>query len=332
MENRDGRDIHLDESGQPRIIRRSFVVDEASAGDRLDHFLKRQIPRLSRTKLQKVIRSDLSRSTGGPLKPHSPVAANEILTLHTPARPEPPCPRYFEVLYEDSDLRVVHKPAGLAVHASARYYFNTLTRVLLETYPDEDSQICHRLDRETSSCLVVARSKEIAIPIKEIFARKVARKTYHAIVHGKPPWEEESSIDLPLGLVDADATINIRMVVREDASPATTQVRLLERAGDFSLVECRPITGRQHQIRAHLAAVGFPIVGDKLYAHGDDAFREFCDKGLSDEMLKDFLLPRHALHAARIELPHPRTSLKMVVESPMPEDMADFLAHHSAAD
>jgi 23S rRNA pseudouridine1911/1915/1917 synthase len=326
MENRDGRDVHLDENGNPRIIRRSFVVDEASAGERLDHFLKRQIPRLSRTKLQKVIRSDLTRSSGGPLKPHSPVAALEVLTLHTPARPEPPCPRYFGLLYEDEEVRVVDKPAGLAVHASARYYFNTLTRVLLETYPDEDSQICHRLDRETSGCLVVARSKSSAVALKETFARKTARKTYCAIVHGDPPWDEPTTIDLPLGLVDADATINIRMIVRDDAPPAQTVVRVLSRQRPgFALVECRPITGRQHQIRAHLAAVGYPIVGDKLYTHGDEAFRRFCDRGLDDEMLAEFLLPRHALHAARIEIPHPQDDRILAVDAPMPEDMRAFL-------
>jgi 23S rRNA pseudouridine1911/1915/1917 synthase len=127
-------------------------------------------------------------------------------------------------------------------------------------------------------------------------------------------------------LVDADALINIRMTVREDAAPARTEVRVVARPRPgFSLVECRPITGRQHQIRAHLAAAGYPIVGDKLYRHGDEAFRRYCDQGLTDEMLADFLLPRHALHAARIEIPHPSRKETLAVESPMPADMAEFL-------
>ncbi len=116
------------------------------------------------------------------------------------------------------------------------------------------------------------------------------------------------------------------MEVRADALPALTWARAIERTGGFALVECRPVTGRQHQIRAHLAAVGHPIVGDKLYAHGDEAFIEYCDRGLSDELLARFLLPRHALHAASIEIAHPATREPIRVTCPLPPDLRDFLA------
>jgi 23S rRNA pseudouridine1911/1915/1917 synthase len=120
------------------------------------------------------------------------------------------------------------------------------------------------------------------------------------------------------------------MVVRADAPPAETRVRVLERRGDCALVRCTPITGRQHQIRAHLAAAGHPIVGDKLYAHGDEAFAAYCDRGLTAELLARFELPRQALHAASIRIPHPETGAPLAVDCPLPADLRAFLARRGA--
>jgi 23S rRNA pseudouridine1911/1915/1917 synthase len=320
-----GQRVHLDADGRPRIVERRFVVEEAHAGLRLDHYLKRKIPRLSRTRLQEIIRTQLTRSGGGPVKAHSPVATGDELVIRRPARPEPPCPRTFEVLYRDEDLLVIDKPAGLPVHVSAKFYFNTLTRVLRERFPDEPLQICHRLDRETSGCLVVARSREAAAALKGAFAAKRVEKTYLAIVSGAPSWDRRD-IDLPLGLVDPErALISVRMEVREGALPARTRVTVLERREGAALVRCEPVTGRQHQIRAHLAAVGHPIVGDKLYAHGDEAFAAYCEDGLTPELLALFELPRQALHAASIAFAHPRSGDRLEVESPLPQDLALYL-------
>jgi 23S rRNA pseudouridine1911/1915/1917 synthase len=320
-----GVDVHLDEHGKPRMVERRFVVEEPFHGYRLDHYLKKKIPRLSRTKLQKIIKTHLEGPNGRSMKPHSPVATGDELVIRSPARPEPPCPRTFGVLYEDEHMMVIDKPAGLPVHASARYYFNTLTRVLWERFPDQAVQICHRLDRETSGALVVARTREVAKVIKIGFQDKVHTKTYLAIVHGTPEWET-FDIDQPLGLIeDEEAAISIRMVVRDHALPSLTKVRVVERVGDVTLVACQPVTGRQHQIRAHLAAIGFPIVGDKLYTHGDEAFIAFCDGGMTSELLERFQLPRHALHAASIELPHPITGDVLSVEAPLPPDLREFM-------
>ena len=323
----DGVDVHLDERGNPRIVERRFVVEEDFQGLRLDHYLKRKIPRLSRTKLQLIIRTQLTREDGRVMKPHSPVCAGDVLFIRRPARPEPPCPREFEVIYEDEHMLAVNKPAGLPMHASAKFYFNTLTRVLSERYPDEEAQICHRIDRETSGIVLVARSKTAAASLKQCFAKKRVNKSYLAIIHGTPDWPDDTcTVDLPLGLVeDADALIDIRMEVRDNGLPSTTQVHIVERRRDYALVRCHPITGRQHQIRAHLAAVGYPIVGDKLYAHGDEAFAAYCDGRMTSELLEQFQLPRQALHAASITIPHPATGDAVTIECALPGDLRQFL-------
>lgn len=325
MSREDGVDIHLNENGEPRVIPRIIVVDEPAVGSRLDQFLKTKIPRMSRTRIQTIIRDHVRRDSGRALRASSRVELGEEIVIELPARPEPPCPRRFTSLYSDDLLMVVDKPAGLPVHATARYYFNTLTRVLLEHYGEPPPQICHRLDMETSGCLLVAFSKTVAAELKQAFAKKKTKKRYLAIVHGDAPWDEEYSIDLPIGLVDPDQPITIRMTVRSDAPPAQTLVRVLSRpAPGYTLVECKPISGRQHQIRVHLAALGFPIVGDKLYGHGDDAFRDFCDSGFTAESRRQFELPRHALHATELSFPHPTQGM-VTVHCPLPDDLQAFI-------
>jgi 23S rRNA pseudouridine1911/1915/1917 synthase len=342
-----GLDAHLMPDGSPRIVERRFEVGDEHAGHRIDHYLKCMIPRLSRTRVQAIVRSQLHRE-GAPraLKPHSPVAAGEVYVIRRTARPEPPCPRTFTVLHEDEVVVVIDKPAGLPVHASAKFYFNTLTRVLAERFPGQTLQICHRLDRETSGALVVARDAASAAVVKGAFASKRVQKTYLAIVHGQPPWPDEpagaiglaeaptTSIDLPLRVsTDHDDTRlpGVRMVVAPDGLPSTTRVRVVRRVGDVALVRCFPVTGRQHQIRAHLAAAGFPIVGDKLYTHGDEAFMRYCDRGLTPELAARFVLPRQALHAASVRFPHPGKTEPLQIDSPLAVDLDRFLTRFSNA-
>ena len=325
---------HLDEHGQPKIIERHLIVPPELAGLRLDHFVKTQIQRLSRTKIQAIIETQLRRADGGTAKPSTTVALGDHFIIRRQAKAEPPCPRTFTVLYEDARMRIVDKPAMLPVHATAKFYFNTLTRVLWERYPDEDElQLCHRLDRETSGCVVLARDKEAAAKLKGAIAQKdKTTKQYLAVVHGAPPWQTEATIDLPLRLAqpsDPTKLTHVRMLpatmAEAGAQSATTRV-VVERTGPlYSLVRCTLVTGRQHQIRAHLAAQGFPIVGDKIYTHGDDAFIEYCAKGLTPELAQLFVLPRHALHAARITVPHPVEKRDVTAEAPLPADMASLI-------
>lgn len=329
---------HLLPDGSPKIVERMLEVPAPLGGMRLDHFVKTQIARLSRTKIQQVIDTQLTRVGGGPgkLKPATTVAAGDRFLIRRPARREPPCPRTLTVLHTDPRLYVIDKPALLPVHASAKFYFNTLTRVMSERWPDEpELQICHRLDRETSGCLVVARDRECATVVKAAFATKHAvTKEYLAVVAGQPPWDDEHILDIPLRLSqpgDPTRVPHVRMLPRLDAGDrhpdwqtAITKVVVERRGAERALVRCTLLTGRQHQIRAHLAAVGFPIIGDKLYRHGDDAFVRYCDEGLAPDLAEAFILPRHALHAARVSFPHPEGG-RVTAEAPLPADLAALL-------
>lgn len=329
-----GLTSHLEPDGTPRIVERHLIVAPELAGLRLDHFVKTQIARLSRTKIQQIVESGQLRradgSGGGGVKPATIVAAGDHFVIRRPARREPPCPRTFTVLHADPRVYVIDKPALLPVHASAKFYFNTLTRVLAERFPGEpELQICHRLDRETSGCLVVARDRDAAALVKDAFAARGARaraitKEYLAVVHGEPPWDAEAELDIPLRLAqpgDPTRLPHVRMLPGPGGQQAITRVRVVERGARYALVRCVLVTGRQHQIRAHLAAAGFPIVGDKLYAHGDDAFIRFCDTGLDAELAARFVLPRHALHAARITFPHP-DGHAVTAAAPLPAELA----------
>jgi 23S rRNA pseudouridine1911/1915/1917 synthase len=324
---------HLDADGKPRVVERHFTVADEHAGARLDHYLKRMIPRLSRTRVQAIIRDQLAQVPPAPhaLKPSSTVAAGDHYVIRREAKAEPPCPRHVEILHDDDRILVVDKPPGLPCHASAKFYFNTLTRVLFERFGG-GLQICHRLDRETSGALVVAKDPATAALVKGAFERKRVAKTYLAIVHGVPAWDDDRELDFPLALArpgDPSKLPDVRMLVREGGLPSLTRVRVLERAARYAIVRCTPVTGRQHQIRAHLAAAGFPIVGDKLYAHGEDAFMAYCDRGLTPELAALFELPRHALHAASVTFPHPTRGESFRVDSPLARDLAAFFHAHA---
>jgi 23S rRNA pseudouridine1911/1915/1917 synthase len=210
--------------------------------------------------------------------------------------------------------------------------------VLAERYPDEpELQICHRLDRETSGCLVVARDRAAAAFVKAAIAdKRRTRKEYVAVVHGQPPWGAETALDTPLRIstaADDTRVPTVRVIADAHGLPSLTLVQVERRAGPYALVRATLVTGRQHQIRAHLAHAGYPIVGDKLYAHGDDAFIAYCereasppgDEGLTPELAAQFVLPRHALHAWRIAVPHPDGG-EVRAEAPLPADLASLLA------
>jgi 23S rRNA pseudouridine1911/1915/1917 synthase len=304
------------------IVSLDIPVPNECAGWRLDHFLKRRIGRLSRTKIQSIIREQIFFPDGRRARPSSAVRAGEVLVIRRPAPIEPPVPRHFSILYEDECLLVIDKPAGLPMHTTAKFLHNTLTALLRERYPDEPMQIAHRIDRETSGVLLVARTRAAASFLTTAFARRDVEKTYLALVKGEPP--DAGVIDRPLKLLESPT--HIMMGPHPEGLVAVTRFRVVRRFAGHALCEAEPETGRQHQIRVHFASLGFPIVGDKLYGGGEALFMQSCE-GMTPELLAAFDgLPRHALHAHRLTFPHPRTRAPMTVESPLPADLVDYMA------
>jgi 23S rRNA pseudouridine1911/1915/1917 synthase len=311
----------------PEMIRLSIVVPRECDGWRLDHFLKHRIGRLSRTRIQEIIATQISLGERR-ARAAACVRAGQTILLTRPAPVEPEVPRTFEVLHEDPAFLVIDKPAGLPMHTTAKFWRNTLVAVLRERYPGQHTEICHRIDRETSGVMLIARTPDAGAFLKTAFARRTVKKAYLALCKGSPP--DEGVVDQPIKLLESPT--HLMMGAAHDGLSAVTRFRVVRRFADHALVEASPETGRQHQIRVHLALLGFPLVGDKLYGAGEKYFMEACDRGISAELLERFDgLPRHALHAARLTFPHPVTRAPFTISAPLPLDMADYMTSLPAA-
>jgi 23S rRNA pseudouridine1911/1915/1917 synthase len=290
---------------------------------RLDHFLKWRIRRLSRTKIREIIEQQVRLADGRHPRPALGVRTGEVIVIERPAPVEPPVPRHFSVLAEEETFMAIDKPAGLPIHTTAKYWRNTLTALLRERYPDQPLQVCHRLDRETSGVLLLARGPGPASFLKQAFARRTVEKTYLALCHGIPS-PETGEIDRPLKLTGGRT--RLLMEVAADGLQALTRYQVVQRFARHALVAVSPKTGRQHQIRVHLACIGHPIVGDKIYRASEQHFIDFCDGGMTADLLEAFDgLPRQALHAHRLTFPHPLTRRPVTVESPLPADLNDYI-------
>jgi 23S rRNA pseudouridine1911/1915/1917 synthase len=312
----------------PEIIPVRLRVPPECDRWRLDHFLKARIRRLSRTKIQEIIEQQVRLSDGRQPRPSLAVRRGEVVLIERPAPVEPPVPRSFEVLAEDETFIAIDKPAGLPIHTTAKYYKNTLTAVLRERYPDQKLQVCHRLDRETSGVLLVARGPQPSSFLKQAFARRQVSKSYLAICHGIPS-PPTGLIDRPLKLLDTRSKLLMGVVGDDDPDglPSRTRYSVVQAYERHALIAAHPETGRQHQIRVHLASAGHPIVGDKIYRASEEKFIEFCDGGMTPELLEAFDgLPRQALHAHTLTFPHPVTRAPVTVEAPLPADLRDYLA------
>lgn len=305
----------------PELIQLRFLIQPQYDGWRLDHYLKARIPRLSRNRIQKMIHSQ-PQFGGLPLRPSTRVRAQQELILLRPAPEEPEVPRTFSILYRDPYFLAINKPAGLPVHATARFHKNTLAALLREQFsPGPIPSLAHRLDRETSGLMLLGCNSSSGAALKKAFRLRQVQKRYLAIVHGHPPAEER--IDWPLG-PDTRSGIRIKMDVVADGLPARTRFKTLEHRGNFSLLEVFPETGRQHQIRIHLAARGFPIVGDKLYGQDPSVWLEFIELGWTEHLEHHLLLPRQALHAASVSFPHPHSGKILQLHCDFAEDLQSF--------
>ncbi|MCB9708529.1 MAG: RluA family pseudouridine synthase [Myxococcales bacterium] len=311
--------IHQEGSEQPIVLR--FFVEHEFAGVRLDRFVQLRIPRLSRTRAQAIIKACAFREDGSRRRPSDKVRAGETVLLVRSRFEEPDAPREFGIIYEDQELLIVDKPAGLPVHPSATYHRNTLTWLLKEQFPENPPRIVHRLDKETSGVLVCARSLASERALKQCFERRTMQKEYLAIVHGtvKP---DEGRIELPMIAAPEQFHMLMRVCDKGTGLMALTDFKVQARGSRYSMLRLFPQTGRQHQLRVHLAALGHPIVGDKLYGRdGMAPFWEFVRHGMSVELAKSLGHWRHALHACTLRMPRLGTQAMMTWEAPFPEDL-----------
>jgi len=309
----------------PEIIEVRFTVEPAYTGWRLDRYLQLRIKRLSRTRIAEMIRRILTLNGKTVRKPGVRVKRGDRILILRPAPVEPDVPRHFEELARGSGYMAVLKPAGLPVHPTAHYLHNTLTALVRERYGDDSGlSMAHRLDRETSGIVLFGTDPASTRLLKMSFQDGLVKKQYLALVHGD--FAQECVVNEPIGPA-ADSVIRLRMGVRADGQPSRTEFTSLERFGEFTLVQARPHTGRQHQIRVHLEHLGYPVVGDKIYGHPDSFFLGLVKHGSTSESRRILILDRHALHAADIQFPQPDGSGQEArVHAPLPEDLATFIA------
>jgi 23S rRNA pseudouridine1911/1915/1917 synthase len=299
-----------------------FVVPNELAGLRLDRFVQERMPRLTRTRAQKIVRSSAFHLDGGRRRPADIVKSGEIVYLVRERFDEPPTPLHFGVLHEDEEVLLVDKPAGLPMHPTATYHKHTLSYLLRQQYDARNlfvPRIAHRLDRETSGVVLCANTLAAERTLKKAFERHEIEKSYLAIVRGSLP--ESGDIDFPMAPVREG--LHVLMELREDGLRAFTHYEVRARADGHCLVALFPRSGRQHQLRVHLAAIGCPIVGDKLYGPEREApFLEYIETGMTSALLARLGLERQALHAHTLSFTHPGNGERFEIEAPLPADMA----------
>jgi 23S rRNA pseudouridine1911/1915/1917 synthase len=315
---------------------RSFIAEAAAAGMRLDAYLARALPDISRGRVQMLIENGQVRVNGQPAKPKHKLRGGEEIEIEGEPQPAPlraePEDIPLDIVYEDADLAVINKPAGMTVHAGAGSLEDnrgTLVNALLFHFGQQLSSnggelrpgIVHRLDKQTSGLIVVAKNDSAHRKLAESFAQRDLRKVYIALVHGTVRGNE-GTIDLP---ISRDLVRRIRMTTRRaEGRNAVSHWRVLERItgpyGPFTLLEVRIETGRTHQIRVHLQALGHPVVGDTLYG----APHHITPTSRTSQ-IQPLTLERNFLHAAELDLKHPRTGKPLQLRAPLPPELAGFL-------
>jgi 23S rRNA pseudouridine1911/1915/1917 synthase len=316
----DNLEFEQDSSGQ-----NSFVVDEVAAGQRLDRFLAANFSDMSRTHVQTLIEEGRVLVDGLAKKPSYRLESGETVVVKIPPPPLPGVEAEniaLDILYEDADLAVVNKPAGMIVHPGAGAEAGTLVAALLHRYGGKGLStvggplrpgIVHRIDKGTSGALLIARSDMAHLKLVEDFRERRIEKTYVALLHGKLKGES-GRIELPIA---RDLRRRSRMTARRrEGREARTDWRLRLRAGNYLFIEADLYTGRTHQIRVHFSALGCPVVGDTVYGAPR---HERVGAGTLPEMERNFL------HAARIAFTHPKSGKKIECRAPLSPELVSYL-------
>jgi 23S rRNA pseudouridine1911/1915/1917 synthase len=318
----------------------SLTVEEAAAGRRLDAHLAAALKTVSRSRIRRAIDEGLATVNGVQQKASYRVAAGERIELQVAAVVETPQPEPtpLAVLFEDEAIAVINKPPGMVVHPAKGHWAGTLAGALVHRFNQLSGVgglvrpgIVHRLDRDTSGAIVVAKSDAAHQALAEQFHNREVRKEYLAIVAGRP----DRDADRVNAAIGPHPTHREKMAVRDDhpdSRPAETFFEVLERFPGFALVRAHPKTGRTHQVRLHLAHLRWPVLCDKQYGSRSRITagelrgitrQKRLAAGMADDAV---LLNRQALHAHRLCFVHPTTSEAIEVEAPLPEDMAGLLA------
>lgn len=284
-----------------------------SGGERLDVFLAEQSPDLSRSRIRKLIDDGHVTVDGRPGKPSTRLDVGQTVTLELPPMSPAelqPWDVPLSVVFEDNDLIVVDKPAGMTVHPAPGNEDRTLANAVLAHAPDIEGVggerrpgIVHRLDKDTSGLIVVAKNERTHSHLSDQFKSREVSKVYFALVvgHPNPP---EADIDAPIGRHPHDRQ---RMAIVSRGRPAITRYRIVTSYSRSTLIEARPRTGRTHQIRVHLASVGHPVVGDTTYGRSAEG------------------LPRQFLHAHHLAFTHPVSGENIRFETELPSDLKSYL-------
>ncbi|MFH2002265.1 MAG: RluA family pseudouridine synthase [Planctomycetota bacterium] len=328
----DIRDLTSEES------LKTIVAREEDQGLRMDHFLCRHLPWMSRSAIQKLashcsISCDAERLNGNRIKSSTRVEAGDRIQVRLKRIPkdledaqrDPPL-KDVEVLYEDELMLVINKPAGVPVHPVGMNLHRTILTALHHLYRNPDDpekdvhpRLVHRLDLETSGVLVVAKEDATLKALTAQFKARIVKKEYIAVVYGLLE-ADEGEIDLPLGYSDNPAVPYRQEVRAEDGHKAITRYEVIKRNDRLTWVRLLPQTGRKHQLRVHMAALGHPIVGDKIYGPDEKYYFKARYAPPGPEDLKELLLPRQALHAYKLDLVHPGRNAWISFEAPLPEE------------
>ena len=283
---------------------------------RLDLYISKQKEGLSRTMVQKLIESGNIKVNGNKQKISYKVQINDCITIDVPKAKEvdlKPQNIPIEIVYEDSDIIVVNKPKGLVVHPANGNPDGTLVNAIMAVCKESLSGIggelrpgiVHRLDKDTSGLLIVAKNDKAHIEMSRQIKNREVKKVYIALVKGVIK-ENEATIDMPIGRSPKDRK---KMAVIKDGKEAVTHFKVIKRYENYTLLEIKIDTGRTHQIRVHMAEIGYPIVGDMVYSNGKN---EFGVKG-------------QCLHAKSLDFKHPVTKKQMHLEADLPEYFKNIL-------
>ena len=292
-----------------------IIVDSEDKKQRLDLFLLKNIPDCSRSHLQKMIADGKILVDGRLVKPSYKINGGEkisISEIKAETLPLEPEDIPLDILYEDNDIIVINKTRGMTVHPADSVVNGTLVNALLYHCTDLSGingvmrpGIVHRLDKDTSGVMVVAKNDKAHISLSEQIQSKTAKRTYLAIVHGII----NDNAGIIEGAIGRHKTDRKKMAITPDGKPAITEFRVLERFKDYTFVECSLKTGRTHQIRVHMTSIGYPLVGDPKYGSRKNPFD----------------IQGQALHSHILTLNHPSTGERMTFTAPLPDDMMKIL-------